>query len=138
MAPHLPETIYLVNELAAQGPSILADDAQGMPVRSFTTREAAEVCCADFEREKRAEVNPFEYGATLDALTYLDADRFHDWILDAGLEPPSANDPERDDWMRWWDEQGPTMTELQRAKMWQVLTKVRFYRVVELRAAEGW
>ena len=133
MNPQLPKTIYLVNEVA--GESL---DEQGMPVRSFTSRAEAEACCEDFEREKRAEVNPFEHGATLDALTCLDADRFHDWILDAGLEPPVQPEPKRADWVRWWNERCPAMTELQQAKMWQALAKVRFYRVVELRAAEGW
>ena len=133
MNPQLPKAIYLVNEVAGE-----YLDEQGMPVRSFTSRAEAEACCEDFEREKRVEVNPFDYGATLEELTYLDADRFHDWILDAGLEPPAQPEPKCADWIRWWNEQCPAMTELQRAKMWQALAKVRFYRVVELRAAEGW
>jgi hypothetical protein len=134
MNSQLPKTIYLVNEVA--GESL---DEQGMPVRSFTSRAEAEACCEDFEREKRAEVNPFEHGATLEELTCLDADRFHDWILDVGLEPPSAdNELNPEDWICWWNERCPTMTELQRAKMWQALAKVRFYRVVELHATDGW
>jgi hypothetical protein len=135
----LPTTIFLVIDLAAEGLPFQPDRVQGMPVRWFTSREVAETCCADFEREKRGEVNPFEFGETLEALTYLDADRLHDWILDVGLEPPFAGDEARhDDWVRWWDELSPAMTELQRAKVWQALAKLRFYRVDELQAAEGW
>jgi hypothetical protein len=144
----LPDTLYLVQSVrweqyddsdADNPPYVCPDLEQGAPERAFADRDKAEEYCTELEREIQAEVNPFDYCETIDELTHFDADRWHDWILDAGLEPPrSKKKLVRGHWRDWWEEQLPKMTELQRAKMWQGLAKLRFYRVVELQAASGW
>ena len=84
-------------------------------------------------------MNPFEYCENLGELTDFDADRWHDWILDAGLEPPTDGPFDvRAPWLDWWTGLHAKMTELQRAKMWQAMDKLRFYRVVELSASASW
>jgi hypothetical protein len=148
MALKLPDTLYLVQCVRweqrdysdADSPLYVCPDAeQGAPERAFAERDRADEYCAELEREKRSEVNPFDYCVSIDELMDFDADRWHDWILDAGLEPPrSKKQLVRGHWRDWWDEAFPKMTELQRAKVWQALAKLRFYRVVELQAASGW
>ena len=143
----LPEQLYVVQTIRwdymvdgeGQGWYRYRTGDQGELVATFPDRDQADSHCAELEREKRAEVNPFEYGETLADLTPFDADRWHDWLLDAGLEPPITDWPNgRRDWVNWWTAESPAMTELQRAKVWQGLDRLRFFCVVELFAAENW
>jgi hypothetical protein len=144
--PNLPDLLYLVQAIgweldeaaSVQVPHYRSPDQDnGAPQQAFHDRDQAEAYCAELEREKRAETNPFQYGASLEQLTPLDAERFHDWVLDAGLEPPAVDESELRSWQVWWAEQEPDMTELQRAKMWEALSWLRFYSVVELKASSG-
>lgn len=74
----------------------------------------------------------------LAGLTTFDEPIFEDWIRDLGLEPPAAKEinPYGEpiffaDWFAWWEEQSPTMTDYQRAKIWQALDKLDFFEIVE-------
>jgi hypothetical protein len=146
MTLRMPKTLYLVQRIRwavledSPTPRYVCPDAErGSPERSFEDHDEAEECRAALERAYRAEVNPFAYCETIEDLTHFDADRLHDWILDAGLEPPHSNNaPVRIQWHAWWEEQFPKMSELQRAKMWQAMPKLQFYRVIELHAAGHW
>src|SRR4051794_2226144 len=96
MNRHLPPTMYLVltigwelEEWEGGRPRFRCpDEEEGTPEQTFGDRDTAEACCAELEREKRAEVNPFQYCERVEELTHFDADRWHDWLLDVGLEPP--------------------------------------------------
>ncbi len=145
--PHWPALLYLVQTVAWELDEMrslerpryrLSNQKHGAPVQEFLDREGAEACCAELEREIRAEANPFQYGESLAELTPLDAGRLHDWILDAGLEPLDTDETEMNCWQIWWEDQVPSMTELQRAKMWEALSWLRFFSVIELHAASGW
>jgi hypothetical protein len=90
----------------------------------FEDQEEAEADCLRREQEARQQINPFTCGGSMHERSGLDEPRLRDWILDAGLEPP-----EEADWARWWDERSPTMTGIQRTRIWEALDKVRFFRV---------
>jgi hypothetical protein len=98
-------------------------------VACFDDADAAEADCRRREAEARAAANPFAYGGpALHYQTSFDEGRLRDWLLDAGLEPPGKGGAA---WRAWWDRHSPSMTELQRARVWQALDKIRFFRVVE-------
>jgi hypothetical protein len=94
-------------------------------VACFARREEAEDDCRRREEEARQGINPFACGGALCYLSSFDAGRLNDWVLDAGLTPPG----DAGDWREWWDKQSPKMTDLQKAKVWEALDKVRFFRV---------
>ena len=76
-------------------------------------------------------MNPFRYGG--EALFYqtsLDAPRLHDWLMDAGIEPP-AHPNQHAAWAAWWDESARTWSAEQREHAWAAFDKVRFYEVTE-------
>jgi hypothetical protein len=91
----------------------------------FDTLEEAEADCQRREAEARRGINPFACGGALCYLSSFDWGRLHDWVLDSGLSPPGPDG----DWRKWWEAQSPTLTDLQKAKIWQALDKVRFFRV---------
>jgi hypothetical protein len=102
------------------------------PVASFVDRHGAEADLALREREARRDVNPFYFGgAALCYQTSFDPPRFHDWLLDAGLEPPEPAEGGVIDWVAWWDRTAPSMTEAQKARVWEGLDKVRFFDLVQ-------
>jgi hypothetical protein len=98
-------------------------------VASFDDLDAAETDCRCREEEARRDVNPFACGGPLCYQTSLDEGRLHDWVLDLGLEPPEPGT--KAGWRTWWDKHHKSMTDLQKAKIWEALDKVRFFRVVE-------
>jgi len=109
------------------------DQEQGwVPVKAFTDRAKAEEYCRMVEGRERAVKNPFEWGTELKDWTTFDAPRFRDWLLDAGIEPPKKKNSKAADWQAWWEKGAPKLTDLQRAKVWEALNKVRYYEVVEL------
>jgi hypothetical protein len=115
------------------------DPAGGAEVlKVFADCERAEEECRKLESKARAGANPFRYGGMKD-WTSFDTGRLHDWVVDLGLSPPR---PARrgtalaDTWWPWWDANVATMSEWQRARMWEALDRVRFHRVVELRPDE--
>jgi hypothetical protein len=102
------------------------------PVASFADRHEAQADLERREREARQGDNPFAYGGA--ALCYqssFDPPRFRDWLLDAGLDPPEPDQGGGTDWLAWWDETAPRMTDVQRARVWEGLDRVRFFDLVE-------
>jgi hypothetical protein len=54
-----------------------------------------------------------------------------DFLMDHGIDPPAPAGDTRPDWAAWWAERSPTWDDAQCAAAWQVLDRVRFYRVVK-------
>jgi hypothetical protein len=98
-------------------------------VASFKDRAKAEADCARREEEMRHQCNPFACGGPLCYQTSLDEGRLRDWMLDVGLTPPGTD--AKGGWRAWWDENHAAMSEIQRAKVWEALDLVRFFRVSE-------
>jgi hypothetical protein len=107
------------------------DPEVGAPVKAFTDSNAAEAFRLKLERQARAGRNPFQHGHELADLTSLPEGLLRDWLLDAGLTPPTEGlsvlllfD--------WWERHGEGMTELQCGRVWEALDRLRFYTVVDL------
>ena len=106
------------------------------PVRSFATGRRPRrrpgkwngTCAAGSTRFCAA-------AAALHYQTSFDAARLFDWCLDHGLDPPGVTD-DSVAWAAWWDTHQEGFTAAQRAAVWEVLDRVRFYRVVEAEPAE--
>ncbi len=106
------------------------------PVRTFADRATAEATARDLEWDLRGRVNPFRCGGPrLHYQTAFDAARLYDWCLDHGLDPPGMTDDSAA-WAAWWDAHRDGFTPSQRAAVWEVLDRVRFYRVEETDPAE--
>jgi hypothetical protein len=108
----------------------------GTPVRAFLDPGAAEAHRRSLEKAYRAGRNPFtlaEY--ELDELTSFDAGRLRDWLLDAGIDPPEAED-DPVAWARWWQENAERLTPEQRDRAWDGLDRLRFYHVLAFPEAE--
>jgi hypothetical protein len=107
------------------------------PVRSFHGRPTAEAAARDLEWDLRRRVNPFACGGpALHYQTSFDAARLFDWCLDHGLDPPGVV-ADSHTWSAWWAGHEPQFTDAQRAAVWEVLDRVRFYRVTESEPAEA-
>lgn len=106
------------------------------PVRTFADRATAEATARDLEWGLRGRVNPFRCGGPrLHYQTAFDAARLFDWCLDHGLDPPGVTD-DSGVWAAWWESHKDGFTPAQRAAVWEVLDRVRFYRVEEAEPAE--
>ena len=109
------------------------EQAEGWaPLKGFRDRAAAESCRRTLEDQRRTSENPFAHGKGLSDWTHFGAAQFHDWLLDAGLEPPKQKKPTAGDWRSWWKLHAKKMSALQRAKVWHALDKVVYYQVVKL------
>lgn len=107
------------------------------PVRTFADRTTAEATARDLEWDLRGRVNPFRCGGPrLHFQTAFDAARLYDWCLDHGLDPPGVTDDSAT-WAAWWESHQEGFTPIQRAAVWGVLDRVRFYRVIEAEPAEA-
>jgi hypothetical protein len=101
-------------------------------LRSYQSRAVAERTRQKRERDARNAVNPFTCGGrALHYQTSLDADRLHDWLLDAGIEPPARAADGSRDWAAWWDKNYLSLSEAQKEKVWEALDRVKFFEVVE-------
>ncbi len=103
-------------------------------VAKLANYEGALADCRRREEEARWPVNPFRYSSTLFYQSSLDAPRLHDWLLDHGIEPPprtDERDPTTEDWGAWWTQNVGTWSDIERATVWEVMDKVRFFDVVD-------
>jgi hypothetical protein len=99
-------------------------------IQSFPDADSAEAERRRLEEQARARVNPFCCGNKgLSDKTSLDADRLHDWLLDAGIEPPGPAKDNQRDWAGWWSK--AALSPEQCALVWKALDRLRFYEVVE-------
>lgn len=103
------------------------------PLEAFRDQAAATAKRDALETKRRTKENPFENGKQLSDWTSFGAPQFHDWLLDAGLEPPKKKKPSGAEWREWWEAHAKKMTALQRAKVWEALDKVRYYDVVAIK-----
>lgn len=100
-------------------------------VDTFETFDAADDHRAALERDARAGENPFRFGGgSVFFQSSLDGPRLHDWLMDAGIEPP-ASELRHADWRAWWVAFAHTWTEEQLAHAWAAFDKVRFFDAVE-------
>jgi hypothetical protein len=100
-------------------------------LRAFATRASADECCASLDRAERLrrEVNPFDYGPNLDDCTSFPPPILCDWLLESGLTPPENAWEWQYTWRDWWLVVAERATELQIARIWQAMDKIRFFAV---------
>ena len=101
------------------------------PVASFDTFDEANAHRWALETESRAGENPFRFGgASMFFQSSLDGPRLHDWLMDAGIDPP-ASELRHHDWRAWWDAFAHTWSADQLAHAWAAFDKVQFFDVTE-------
>ena len=100
-------------------------------VVSFATFEEADAERAKREDAYRTRVNPFECGGAVQYWTHLDEPRLRDWLMDHGIDPPSAKKDGTANWSAWWKKNQQALGAEKRAAVWEVLDKVRFFAVRE-------
>jgi hypothetical protein len=100
----------------------------------FQRREEAEERRAERERAARhnPDIRPFEYGDDLSCCTSFSAAILCDWLLDAGVTPPTEAIEWIYTWRDWWDSHQADFTEWERERAWQALDKVQWYEVFEV------
>jgi len=108
---------------------------QGRPVKLFASKRNAEQFRTEREAKAQQARNPFLHGEDLADLTSMPSGVFLDWLTDAEIQSPSVSPFNPTTWFHWW--QGDDLTEEQRARIWQVLDKVRFFTVVRLEAPQS-
>lgn len=132
----MPAARYAVRKLAwtrrddADDPlHYLLPQAATPEVSDLATHEEAATACRELEAAARAKANPFRYGGPgLFYQSSLDAPRFHDWLLDAGIDPPKPGKKGAEpNYAKWWKGLAPG----QRETVWEALDKVRFFEVAE-------
>lgn len=99
-------------------------------IQTFADRPEADAAQREAEWDLRRRVNPFRLGGPVVSYqTRFGPDRLHDWLLDAGLDPPTG--PSATVWADWWDRHHAHFTDHQRAIAWEALDQARLFRVVE-------
>ncbi|MBN9119943.1 MAG: hypothetical protein J0I06_12405 [Planctomycetes bacterium] len=102
------------------------------PVAAFDTFDAAEAHRRELESAARDDENPFRFGGgSVFFQSSLDGPRLHDWLMDAGIEPP-ASELRHSDWREWWNAFAHTWSADQLAHAWAAFDKVRFFDVAEV------
>ncbi|MCI0701768.1 MAG: hypothetical protein L0241_11850 [Planctomycetia bacterium] len=101
------------------------------PIATFDTFDEAELHRREREAECRADENPFRFGGgSVFFQSSLDGPRLHDWLMDAGIDPPVSHLHHRD-WRAWWDAFAHTWSADQLAHAWAAFDKVKFFDVAE-------
>lgn len=113
----------------------------GTVLESFSVRARAEALCRRLEVEVREQVaSPFLIAEDLWALTTLEEETFIERIRALGLPPPEGR-PYHGyvirDWTHWYDEIVDQVTSEQREGLWELLDRVRFYQVREIRLIDS-
>ncbi len=105
-------------------------DQPGVPVRAFRDRAAAEAFCRELEAKARQLTPP---GRIVGMSGGQDVKRLTDGTRRLGLSPfePDGEWLDGDELLRWWESVAADATPEQRAGVWELLTDVRFYDVVE-------
>lgn len=101
-------------------------------IRSFDTREEAELFRHAEELKARAVVNPFLGTLAPPAdQTDLPEHALCDWYMDHDFDPPKPDKKGNLDWAKWWEKQAKKWKPERAAVAWEPLHKVQFYRIVE-------
>ena len=107
------------------------------PVAAFDPFDDAEAHRRELEAAARDGENPFRFGgASVFFQSSLDGPRLHDWLMDAGIDPP-ASELRHSDWRAWWDAFAHTWSGEQLAHAWAAFDKVRFFEVAETEPSGG-
>jgi hypothetical protein len=128
-----PATRFVVKRLSwaeEYGGKLLRRPGE-VAVVSFATFDEAERERARREEEFRKRVNPFECGGAVQYWTHLDEPRLRDWLMDHGIDPPSAKKDGTANWAAWWKKHRKQLGAEKRAAVWEILDKVRFFAVRE-------
>ena len=107
------------------------------PVAAFADPDAAAEFARGREQAARDAVNPFRCGATLADITGLPAFALKDYLLDDGVKMAKPDSRAELHWDRWWARESPKWSPGTRARIWDALDRVRFFRVVA-RPLGGW
>lgn len=103
-----------------------------VPLHLFADRAAAERCRGDLDRAARLSLCPFALDQDVRHLTSLEEEQFQDKLLELGLMPPVDEWYVNADWVAWWNEVAPRLTEEQVHGVWDLLDRARLYQVVAL------
>ncbi|MCI0704223.1 MAG: hypothetical protein L0241_24460 [Planctomycetia bacterium] len=98
---------------------------------SFATFEEAEAERGKREEEIRKTINPFDCGKAVHYWSHLDEPRLRDWLMDHGIDPPSAGKNGKTNWAEWWKKTGKKLSSDKQLLVWEALDKVRFFVVRE-------
>jgi hypothetical protein len=99
------------------------------PVNEYLVEAEAEQDRWQREQTARVWINPFRCGQHLGDLTLLPEYAFRDWLLEAGIDLPSQNLANTENWANWWNNQKNHLTAEQRERVWAGLGKIRFFSV---------
>lgn len=99
-------------------------------IQSFDSEQEAEAERDRLEEFARRAVNPFLCGGVhLRHQTSFDADRLHDWLLDADIQPPAVVEGQRD-WPAWWSTVEGRLIDDQWRHLWKALDRLNFYEAI--------
>jgi hypothetical protein len=112
--------------------------------RGFTDRAAAERFRDERERAARVSWRDFWVFYTcpeipgLYGLSSFDWPVLFNWLLDAGILPPPDEDPKASQaWRDWWNGCARSLTELQRARLFEGLDRFHFYDIIEVACVDA-
>ncbi|MGF1582477.1 MAG: hypothetical protein ACFCD0_24395 [Gemmataceae bacterium] len=134
--------VYLVYHIVLPDHQVANEDGRlsQNPVKIFATLVEAQRYVSDCRREGHGmpELNPFRTFAAHNAM-YSDLISypypvFHDWLLEAEIEPPRDpyETPPISELGDWYDANCHRWTKHQLASVWKVLTKIDPFVIKEL------
>jgi hypothetical protein len=129
-------TMFLVQRTAfdlygwACSCQIVGDTGSRVPLRLFASRESAEAYCAERTAQAHRDLNPFVVSGHGWNYSFSEEDRAG--LVAKGL--PSSGPT--DDWKHWWDEVQDTLTDEQRAIVWELFLDRPIYAVVAVEIEE--
>ncbi len=136
------EHVYLVYHVVRAEHEVGHEDERlsEKPVKIFGTLKEADNYASDCRREGRGmpDVNPFYVFAPRHAmysdLTSYPYPVFHDWLLEAEIEPPrDANQtPPISEWAEWYAHHYHRWTKKQLACVWKALDQIDPFVIMEL------
>ena len=126
-APKLNAVVVYAVQRVTYGSEGLTD---GDPERVFADERAARKYAAERSRACREFMNPFDWGGS-DLVRGGDR-KLTEVVTKLGLKPPARKKSDYyTDWSAWWDRTYRDMTEAQRDAIWNALTRLELYRVIE-------
>lgn len=126
----------------------------GRPLRAFASQHDAEVWAAEIKHKHCIGHSPFEYVWQDDTQTYMQHSQameatnisglldmpllvFHDWLIDANIEPPpNIETLDGYGWNRWWKQNSKPWTANQHIAFWTPFSQASMLRVEEVSLAE--
>jgi len=113
------------------------EEDNGLPVGVFASQKKAEAFCQALEEQARRELSPVQFFDELEQASNLDEEVIVERLQSLGLQAPASYEKKssrrtytRLDWNGWWDQCSPDLTEEQRVAIWQLFSRLQFYKVV--------